>query len=90
VAVACGPSANGFFPAGIVLFEVPTGVAAALRGRRLSYLRIAAAPPAACTHWCQGQNSPIMRNVNLPWARRLAWPPDRADREMGESAVPLC
>ena len=31
-------SANAFFTAGLVLFEVPTGVVADLRGRRLSYL----------------------------------------------------
>ena len=30
--------ANAFFTAGLVLFEVPTGVVADLRGRRLSYL----------------------------------------------------
>ena len=31
-------AANAFFTAGLVLFEVPTGVLADLRGRRLSYL----------------------------------------------------
>ena len=31
-------AANAFFTAGLVLFEVPTGVIADLRGRRLSYL----------------------------------------------------
>src|SRR6059036_1595299 len=31
-------TANAFFTAGQVLFEVPTGVIADLRGRRLSYL----------------------------------------------------
>ncbi len=31
-------AANGFFTAGMVLFEIPTGVIADLRGRRLSYL----------------------------------------------------
>lgn len=31
-------SANAFFTAGLVLFEVPTGVIADVRGRRLSYL----------------------------------------------------
>lgn len=31
-------AANAFFTAGMVLFEVPTGVVADLRGRRLSYL----------------------------------------------------
>ena len=31
-------AANAFFTAGLVLFEVPTGVVADLRGRRLSYL----------------------------------------------------
>ncbi len=31
-------SANAFFTAGLVLFEVPTGVIADIRGRRLSYL----------------------------------------------------
>jgi MFS family permease len=31
-------AANAFFTAGIVLFEIPTGVVADLRGRRLSYL----------------------------------------------------
>jgi MFS family permease len=31
-------AANAFFTAGLVLFEVPTGVVADMRGRRLSYL----------------------------------------------------
>jgi MFS family permease len=31
-------AANAFFTAGLVLFEVPTGVVADIRGRRLSYL----------------------------------------------------
>src|SRR6187549_1253490 len=31
-------AANAFFTAGLVLFEVPTGVLADMRGRRLSYL----------------------------------------------------
>src|SRR5688572_29611715 len=31
-------AANAFFTAGLVLFEVPTGVIADIRGRRLSYL----------------------------------------------------
>ena len=31
-------AANAFFTAGLVLVEVPTGVVADLRGRRLSYL----------------------------------------------------
>jgi len=31
-------AANAFFTAGLVIFEVPTGVVADLRGRRLSYL----------------------------------------------------
>ena len=31
-------AANAFFTAGLVLFEVPTGVIADTRGRRLSYL----------------------------------------------------
>ena len=31
-------TANAFFTAGLVLFEVPTGVIADIRGRRLSYL----------------------------------------------------
>jgi MFS family permease len=31
-------AANAFFTAGLVLFEIPTGVVADLRGRRLSYL----------------------------------------------------
>jgi len=31
-------AANAFVTAGLVLFEVPTGVVADLRGRRLSYL----------------------------------------------------
>lgn len=31
-------AANAFFTAGLVLFEVPTGVVADTRGRRLSYL----------------------------------------------------
>ena len=31
-------TANAFFTAGLVLFEVPTGVIADVRGRRLSYL----------------------------------------------------
>ena len=31
-------AANAFFTAGLVLFEVPTGVLADVRGRRLSYL----------------------------------------------------
>src|SRR5215208_7438200 len=31
-------AANSFFTAGQVIFEVPTGVVADLRGRRLSYL----------------------------------------------------
>src|SRR5918996_3866356 len=31
-------AANAFFTAGFVLFEIPTGVIADLRGRRLSYL----------------------------------------------------
>lgn len=31
-------AANAFFTAGLVLFEVPTGIIADLRGRRLSYL----------------------------------------------------
>jgi hypothetical protein len=31
-------AANAFFTAGLVLFEVPTGVVADLRGRGLSYL----------------------------------------------------
>ena len=31
-------SANAFFTAGLVLFEVPTGVIADMWGRRLSYL----------------------------------------------------
>src|ERR1700737_866108 len=33
-----GFAAHGFFPAGMVLFEVPTGVVADTAGRRLSYL----------------------------------------------------
>src|SRR5687768_18034923 len=31
-------AANAFFTAGMVIFEVPTGVVADTRGRRLSYL----------------------------------------------------
>jgi MFS family permease len=31
-------AANAFFTAGLVLFEIPTGVTADLRGRRFSYL----------------------------------------------------
>src|SRR4030095_9522912 len=31
-------AANAFFTAGLVIFEVPTGVIADIRGRRLSYL----------------------------------------------------
>lgn len=31
-------AANAFFTAGLVLFEVPTGVIADMRGRRMSYL----------------------------------------------------
>src|SRR5918996_4293569 len=31
-------TANAFFTAGFVLFEIPTGVVADLRGRRVSYL----------------------------------------------------
>src|SRR4029078_12025566 len=38
-------TANAFFTAGMMLFEVPTGVVADLRGRRLSFLLGAATPP---------------------------------------------
>ena len=31
-------AANAFFTAGFMIFEIPTGVVADLRGRRLSYL----------------------------------------------------
>ena len=31
-------AANAFFTAGLVLFEIPTGVVADVRGRRFSYL----------------------------------------------------
>jgi MFS family permease len=31
-------AANAFFTAGLVLFEIPTGVTADVRGRRFSYL----------------------------------------------------
>ena len=31
-------AANAFFTAGLVLFEIPTGVTADIRGRRFSYL----------------------------------------------------
>jgi hypothetical protein len=39
-------SANAFFTAGMVVFEVPTGIVADLRGRRASFL--SAPPPWRC------------------------------------------
>ena len=65
-------AANAFFTAGLVLFEVPTGVVADMRGRRLSYL-LGTLTLALSTLFYL----PIWR-VSAPfWTWALGWPPNR-------------